>query len=218
MEARNIITFTQEGIGELRGFIDEKTQEPWFLAGKVCKCLKLDNSSKELSRLKEHHQRFGDKLDGVAIRYLMLVDGLGRKQKTAVINESLMYELIFHSRTEKAFLFQQWVFKEVLPALRKHGSYCTTRKLVRKSLTETIKSEIVDKSDSPNAKFSYANFSILINKSLGLPPKIESVNALPDDVQIKLAKRQDLVRCLIDEGKSYAEIKRFIENFDSSGK
>lgn len=216
MESKNIISFYQDGIGELRGFLDEKTQEPWFFAGKVCKCLKLDNSSKELSRLKENHLRFGDKLDGVAIRYLMVSDNLGRKQKTAVINEALMYELIFHSRTEKAFLFQQWIFKEVLPELRKHGSYCTTRKLVRRSLTDTIKSEIVDKSDNPNAKFSYSNFSILINKSLGLPSKIENINALPDDVQIKLAKRQDLVRCLIDEGKSFLEIKNFIDSFNKN--
>ena len=214
MESKNIITFHQDGIGELRGFLDEKTQEPWFFAGKVCDCLKIKNSSDALKNIKEKHLRFGDKLDGVAIIYPIIVDNLGRKQKAAAINESLLYELIFQSRTEKAFLFQQWVFKEVLPELRKHGSYCTTRKLVRRSLTDTIKSEIVDKSDNPNARFSYYNFSVLINKSLGLPSKIEDINALPDEMQVKLAKRQDLVRCLIDEGKSYAEIKNFIESFN----
>ena len=212
MESKNIISFYQDEIGELRGFLDEKTQEPWFFAGKVCKCLKLDNSSKELSRLKENHLRFGDKLDGVAIRYLMVSDNLGRKQKTAVINEALMYELIFHSRTEKAFLFRQWVFKEVLPELRKHGSYCTTRKLIRRSLTDTIKSEIVDKSDNPNAKFSYSTFTAMVNKSLGLPVKIGDRDDLPLETQVKLAKREEVVRSLIDEGKSYQEIKRIIES------
>lgn len=34
MESKDIITFHQDGIGELRGFLDEKKQEPWFLAGK----------------------------------------------------------------------------------------------------------------------------------------------------------------------------------------
>lgn len=215
MESKNIITFHQEGIGELRGFVDEKTQEPWFLAGKVCDCLKLKNSSKVLSDIKAKHLRFGDKIEGVSIRYPLLKTP-GGVQKVAVVNESILYEMIFQSRTEKAFLFQQWVFKEVLPELRKHGSYCTTRKLVRKSLTDTIKTEIVDKSENPNAKFSYSNFSILINKSLGLPSKIENINSLSDDIQMKLAKRQDLVRCLIDEGRSYGEIKNFIESFNKN--
>lgn len=213
MNSKNIITFQQEGIGELRGFIDEKTQEPWFLAGKVCDSLKLKNSSKVLGDIKAKHLRYGDKIEGVSIRYPLFQTSGGR-QKVAVVNESILYEMIFQSRTEKAFLFQQWVLKEVLPALRKHGSYCTTRKLIRRSLTDTIKTEIVDKSDSSNARFSYSNFSILINKSLGLPSKIENINSLPDDMQIKLAKRQDLVRCLIDEGKTYIEIKKFIENFN----
>ena len=211
MESKNIITFHQDGIGELRGFLDEKTQEPWFFAGKVCDCLKIKNSSDALNNLIEKHLRYGDKIKGVAIIYPLL-NTPGGRQKVAAINESLLYELIFQSRTEKAFMFQQWVFKEVLPELRKHGSYCTTRKLVRRSLTNTIKSEIVEKSDSPNAKFYYNHFSVLVNKSLGLPSKIENINALPIEMQIKLAKRQDLVRCLIDEGKSYNQVKEVIEN------
>lgn len=210
MESKNIITFIQDGIGELRGFLDEK-QEPWFLAGKVCDCLKLKNSSKVLSDIKAKHLRFGDKIEGVTIRYPLLQTSSG-KQRVAVVNESILYEMIFQSRTEKAFAFQQWVLKEVLPELRKYGSYCTTRKLVRRSLTDTIKSEIVDKSDNPNAKFSYSNFSVLINKSLGLPSKIENINLLPDEMQVKLAKRADLVRCLIDEGKTFQEVKIIVNS------
>lgn len=128
METKDIITFYQDGIGELRGFLDAKTQEPWFFAGKVCDCLKLKNSSKVLGDLKQKHLRFGDKIEGVSIRY-PLVKTNGGVQKVATINESLLYELIFQSRTEKAFIFQQWVLSEVLPSLRKHGSYRRTRKM-----------------------------------------------------------------------------------------
>lgn len=213
MNSKNIISFTQDGIGELRGFLDDKTGEPWFFAGKVCDCLKIKNSRESIRKIREKHLQFGEKIDGVTIRDVVITDSLGRKNRATVVSESILYELIFQSRTEKAFLFQQWVFKEVLPALRKHGSYCTTRKLVRKSLTDTIKTEIADKSESPNAKYSYANFSALINKSLGLPAKVVDINTLPDDMQVRLAKRQDLVRCMIDEGKSYQEIKRFIMEF-----
>lgn len=42
-----------ETIGEIKGFINDKTGEPWFLAGKVCDCLKLKNSSESLRKLQE---------------------------------------------------------------------------------------------------------------------------------------------------------------------
>lgn len=213
MESKNIITFHQDGIGELRGFLDEKTQEPWFFAGKVCDCLKIKNSNDALKGIEERHLRFGDKIKGVGISYTFIKTPKGT-QKVNIISERILYELIFRSNTQKAFEFQNWVWGEVLPELRKHGSYCTTRKLVRRSLTDTIKSEIVDKSDSPNAKFSYKHFSVLVNKSLDLPSKIENINALPIEMQIKLAKRQDLVRCLIEEGKSFQEIKKIISEFE----
>lgn len=212
MNTKNIIKFTQDGIGELTGFIDEKTGEPWFFAGKVCDCLKLPNARDSLAALKERHLKFGHKVDGVGISYIMLEDRMGRKQKTTVINESILYELIFRSNKEKAFLFQQWVFSEVLPSIRKTGEFRTERKLIRRSFTDTIKTEIVDKSDNPNAKFSYSTFTAMVNKSLGLPAKIGDRDDLPLETQVKLAKREEVVRSLIDEGKSYQEIKRIIES------
>ena len=86
MESENIITFHQDGIGELRGFLDEKTQEPWFFAGKVCDCLKIKNSSDALNNLIEKHLRYGDKIKGVAIIYPLL-NTPGGKQKVAAINQ-----------------------------------------------------------------------------------------------------------------------------------
>lgn len=79
-------------------------------------------------------------------------------------------------------------------------------KLIRRSLTDAIKEEIVDKSDSPNAKFAYSNFSKLVNKSLGLEPKSDR-SGLSDDMLEKIARRENLVQALISEGKTYGEIK-----------
>lgn len=154
----------------------------------------------------------GDKIEGVDIVY-PLIQTRGGKQRVAVVSEKILYELIFQSRTEKAFLFQQWVFTEVLPSIRKTGEFRTERKLIRRSLTDTIKTEVCDKTDNPNVKkFSYSTFTAMINKSLGLPAKIGDRDDLPLEVQIKLAKREEVVRSLIDEGKSYHEIKRIIES------
>lgn len=205
MNTNQIITFSNPTIGELKGvFING---EPWFFAGKVCDCLKIKNSSNALKNIKEKHLKFGDKLDGVAIIYPIITDRLGRKQKPAVINETILYELIFQSRTKKAFEFQQWVFKDVLPSLRKHGEYRMEGKLIRKGLTDTIK----DSGENERMHgYGYSSYSMMINKSLGLPSKVDR-DTLDSETLEKIAKREDLVRSLVAEGKKYQEIKSFIE-------
>ena len=69
MDSKQIITFSNPMIGELRGFLDEKTQEPWFFAGKVCDCLKIKNSNDALKGIEERHLKYGDKIKGVGISY-----------------------------------------------------------------------------------------------------------------------------------------------------
>ena len=45
------------------------------------------------------------------------------------IPEGDLYRLIAHSKLPSAERFEQWVFDEVLPAIRKHGAYLTKEKL-----------------------------------------------------------------------------------------
>lgn len=202
------ITYNNTEIGELRGFIDEHG-EPWFFAGKVCDCLKIKNSREAVRKLKEKHLQYGDKIEGVMKRDI-LIQTAGGKQKTTVINENLLYELIFQSRTEKAFKFQQWVFTEVLPALRKRGEYRMNGKLIRRSLTDVIKTEICEKAESVNEKrFAYKNYTNLIYKSLGLKPPVDR-DSLPEETLEKIAKKENLVSLLIQDGKSYNQIKDII--------
>lgn len=206
MKNTQIISFENSMLGEVRGFIDEHG-EPWFLAGQVCRCLKLDNSSKVLSRIKEKHGKFGDKTEGVSIRYPLL-ETAGGKQKVAVVNEAILYEMIFYSNTEKAFRFQQWVLKEVIPSIRKHGEYRMQGKLIRRSLTDTLK----DSGENERMHgHGYSNYSVLINKSLGLPNKVDR-NSLSESMLEKLARRENLVQSMLAEGKTYYEIKNVIEN------
>ncbi len=213
MNTEQIIIFQNGTIGEIKGFIDEKTGEPWFLAGKVCDCLKIKNSSESLRKLKEKHLRYGDKIDGVLIREVVIKDSLGRKNKAKIINETLLYELIFQSQTEKAFHFQQWIFSEILPSLRKHGEYRMQGKMIRRSLTDTIKTEIADKTDNVNEKkFCYSNFSRLINKSLGLSSSVDR-STLDDETLERIARRENLVQSMLAEGRSYKEIKTYLEEY-----
>lgn len=206
MKNTQIITFENSLLGEVRGFVDEHG-ELWFLAGQVCRCLKLSNASESLRKIKEKHNRFGEKIDGITIREVVITDSLGRKNRSKIINENILYELIFQSQTEKAFYFQQWVFKEILPSLRKHGEYRMEGKLIRRTLTDTIK----DSGENERMHgFGYPTYTILINQSLGLPNKVDR-NSLTSEMLAKIAKREDLVRSLVAEGKQYSEIKTILE-------
>lgn len=52
-----------------------------------------------------------------------ITDSMNREQQTVVINESGLYSLIFGSKLDSAKKFKKWVTSEVLPSIRKHGTY-----------------------------------------------------------------------------------------------
>lgn len=59
-------------------------------------------------------------------RLVCQIDSSGQRRDVTVINESGLYALIFGSKLESAKRFKQWVTSDVLPAIRKNGSYQLT--------------------------------------------------------------------------------------------
>lgn len=94
--------------------------ETWFVAKDVCDRLGLTNSRKALQSLDNDEK-------GVTTGYT-----LGGNQTMAIVNESGLYSLVFQSRKPGAKKFRKWVTMEVLPSIRKTGSYSV--KPVRKRL------------------------------------------------------------------------------------
>lgn len=107
----NIIPFEFE-TNALRVHLDELGQ-PWFNANDVCTVLDLGNPRQAI---KSHvHSDDVQKMD--------TIDDLGRTQQANHVNESGLYALIFGSAKESANRFKRWVTAEVLPAIRKTGTY-----------------------------------------------------------------------------------------------
>lgn len=52
-----------------------------------------------------------------------LIDSKGRTQQANLIPESDVYRLVTHSKLPSAQKFEKWIFEEVLPSIRKTGSY-----------------------------------------------------------------------------------------------
>lgn len=65
----------------------------------------------------------------------------GGKQEVTFINEPNLYRVIFRSNKEEAIIFQNWVFEEVLPTIRKTGSYyLKISETQRKALADAVRS------------------------------------------------------------------------------
>ena len=58
----------------------------------------------------------------------VLLDFAVPNRGLTIINESGLYSLVLSSKLEKAKAFKRWVTSEVLPAIRKTGSYSTAIK------------------------------------------------------------------------------------------
>lgn len=86
--------------------------EPWFVGKDIASSLGYKDT---VNALKEHV----DNEDKDIIK-IMTTSGI---QNAVVINESGLYSLIFGSKLETARQFKRWVTSEVLPAIRKTGSY-----------------------------------------------------------------------------------------------
>lgn len=106
----NIQIFTSPEFGDIRTV--DQNGEPWFVGKDVAAALGYGNPQKAIRDHVDEQDRGVNEMDTP-----------GGKQPIAIINESGLYSLIFGSKLEGAVRFKRWVTSEVLPALRKTGSY-----------------------------------------------------------------------------------------------
>lgn len=100
--------FAFEGVEVRTVLIDS---EPWWVAKDVASVLELGNARSSLALLDEDEK-------GVHS-----MDTPGGDQQVTVINEPGLYSLILRSRKPQAKAFKRWVTHEVIPAIRRTGSY-----------------------------------------------------------------------------------------------
>ena len=86
--------------------------EPWFVGKDVADILGYADTDQALRKRVDNE----DKLT-------RQIDGGGQKRNVTIINESGLYALILSSKLQNAKKFKRWVTAEVLPAIRKTGTY-----------------------------------------------------------------------------------------------
>lgn len=110
-----ITIFNNPEFGDVRTIMIDG--EPWFVGKDVANAL---GYARERDAIANHVDKDDAVKHGVS-------DSIGREQQTTVINESGLYSLIFGSKLDSAKKFKKWVTSEVLPQLRKTGSYGTPK-------------------------------------------------------------------------------------------
>jgi len=103
--------------------------EPWWVAKDVCDILELGDTHKVMERLDEDERNT-----------IPVTDSLGRLQETYIVNEAGLYNLILGSRKQEAKDFKRWITHEVIPQIRKTGTYSLDpRQLIAVAVIEAQK-------------------------------------------------------------------------------
>ena len=100
--------------------------QPWFVAADVSLALEYRIAGDMTRNLDDDEKG------------TQIVRTPGGEQEMLVINESGLYSAILRSRKAEAKRFKKWITAEVLPAIRKHGSYADTHNRMGTLLGETI--------------------------------------------------------------------------------
>jgi prophage antirepressor-like protein len=213
---------------EVRTAINENG-EPLFCLKDVCEILEIFDHKQAKERLAS---------DG-SIEY-PLVDSLGRNNTATFINEPNLYRLIFQSRKPEAKKFQDWIYNEVLPSIRKTGQYSVNSippKQIKRATQEEIKARdckaIKERVETTSALFKLDEIGTLLfaqgeynRKKLPVPylPQLE----IKSDEQNYMYKtdiykhfgcvkdnvklKNDINKILTDNEKQYAKLFAFFNN------
>lgn len=108
--ANEVQVFNNANFGQVRSMMIDG--EPWFVGKDVAYILGYQNVSRDINRHVDEEDRQNYQ------------NGTFESNRgLTVINESGLYSLIMSSKLPKAKEFKRWVTSEVLPTIRKTGSY-----------------------------------------------------------------------------------------------
>lgn len=97
--------------------------ESWFCLSDVCSILGIENPSRVAH----------ETLKGKGVITLRIAEGKGNPEKNFV-SEAALYKVVFLSRKPEAEKFTDWIASEVIPSIRKTGSYSLPKSIEERSV------------------------------------------------------------------------------------
>ena len=170
LETRNEIEiFNNENFGQIRTIVIDGN--PWFVAKDVCDILGTTNPTMAMDGLEDFERaKFN----------------LGRQGEANIISESGFYTLVLRSRKPIAKPFRIWVTSEVLPSIRKTGSYVATQSNKVETMLEDM---------GCNMKVVYAQINNMENM---LGEQTEKLNQVVDNMTLTTRQQQRIYKAAKD--------------------
>ncbi|TDF86284.1 BRO family protein [Pseudomonas sp. H9] len=177
--------------------------EYWFCAKDVCAVLGYINSRQSIA---DHCRE-----KGVSKRYTLTDQG---KQELQFIDEGNLYRLIIRSKKEEAKRFESWVCDELLPALRKTGSYqlenrsTAAARIANHRLRLALGKELYH-TRAPALRMLIHQQLADVSNALGLPtPEIDSLGRTAPDAPDILKSFWEALAYLDGKGVDYNHTSR----------
>lgn len=142
------------------------SEKPEWVAKDVCVCLGLSDTSKALETLESTDKD------------TKIVRTPSGEQEMLTVTESGLYALIFKSRKSESKRFKRWVFEEVLPSIRKTGSYSIKPLSPTEALLQTVQALV----------------------------ELERKQTQLQEEQIRLAVEQQVTKVLAEQANSKVEL------------
>ena len=170
LETKNEIEiFSNENFGQIRTIVIDGN--PWFVAKDVCDILGTTNPTMAMDGLEDFERaKFN----------------LGRQGEANIISESGFYTLVLRSRKPIAKPFRIWVTSEVLPSIRKTGSYVTDQSNKVETMLEDM---------GCNMKVVYAQINNMENM---LGEQTEKLNQVVDNMTLTTRQQQRIYKAAKD--------------------
>ena len=171
LDTRNEIEiFNNENFGQIRTIVIDGN--PWFVAKDVCDILGIANPTDALNKGLEDFER---------ARF-----NLGRQGEANIISESGFYTLVLRSRKPIAKPFRIWVTSEVLPSIRKTGSYVVNSSNKVETMLEDM---------GCNMKVVYAQINNMENM---LGEQTEKLNQVVDNMTLTTRQQERIYKAAKD--------------------
>lgn len=169
--------------------------EPWFIAKDVCEVLEVGT---------EQTRRLDDDEKG-----LRKVQTLGGAQDLVVISESGLYTLVIRSNKPQAKPFRRWVTHEVLPSVRKTGSYNLPQKKEVKVQHTHLRRSLSE--NGLDIRYSLDLTKVITNPTPNTLELLERLTGIPlSDLAMAPSQESDLeqsilcyidLHCIVGEGR-----------------
>lgn len=228
--SQNIFQFNQSA--NVRVYADEKG-EYWFLANDVCTILGYANARDTIAK----HCR----LKGVVKHNTLSecdvanrdISSKARKyQEMTYINEPNLYRLIIKSRKPEAEAFEEWVMEEVLPTIRKTGSYQLTAPKLTPAQKQAIQAAVQQRHHRTGEHWQdiYRKLHAFLHvnsyheipandfqAALNFLVSIENAPIVAPAQEFNQAQIEDIARVLLHAQKARRFIRRYLNAFESLG-